>query len=140
MTDMPEIRPDTDAGVYQLLIEVGRPVAMQVGVLGECTFPAGRYVYCGSAQRNLRARITRHCRKHKNLFWHIDYLLAHPAVTVIGVETFAGGKHDECDLVARARRAGGRAIVRGFGAGDCPNKRKCGAHLIWMGTPRTAGG
>ena len=124
---------DGDAGVYRLLIEVVRPVCLQVGALRECAFPAGRYVYCGSAQRNLQARITRHCRKRKNRYWHIDYLLAHPAARVIAVETFPGGKHDECDLVARARRAGGRVLIPGFGAGDCPTKRTCGAHLIWMG-------
>lgn len=125
--------PDGDAGVYRLAIQVLRPLRLQVGALGECLFPAGRYVYCGSAQRNLRARITRHCRKRKNRHWHIDYLLAHPAVQVVGVETFAAGKHGECDLVARARRAGGRVVIPGFGAGDCQTRRVCGAHLIWTG-------
>jgi Uri superfamily endonuclease len=44
---------------YQLGIEVRRPVRIGVGRLGQFLFPAGRYVYTGSAKRNLEARIAR---------------------------------------------------------------------------------
>jgi Uri superfamily endonuclease len=47
---------------YQLLIEVPRPVRCTVGRLGKIGFPAGRYVYTGSAKRALEVRIARHLR------------------------------------------------------------------------------
>jgi hypothetical protein len=57
---------------YQLWIALRRPLDIEVGRLGVCRFPAGVYVYTGSAKRNLEARIARHCRKDKTLRWHID--------------------------------------------------------------------
>jgi len=122
-----------DSGVYRLTIELARPVRIRVGALGLREFPAGRYVYCGSAQRTLAARIARHRRKGKPKRWHIDYLLAHRAARVVDVEIFAGGKDGECRLVAQSRLAGGRVVVKGFGASDCPRKNVCGTHLLWMG-------
>ncbi|MGE5336851.1 MAG: DUF123 domain-containing protein, partial [Gemmatimonadota bacterium] len=61
---------------YQLLIEIARPLRCAIGRLGVFDFPAGRYLYTGSARRNLDARIARHLRGIKRLHWHIDYLLA----------------------------------------------------------------
>jgi len=129
----PECTDIPDAGVYGVTIELARSVRIRIGALGLCEFPAGRYVYCGSAQRNLAARIARHRRKRKTKRWHIDYLTSHPAAKVVDVETFVAGKDGECRLVAQSRRAGGRVVVKGFGASDCPRKGGCGAHLLWMG-------
>ena len=42
---------------YQLLIEVSEPLRLTIGQLGEFDFPAGRYVYTGTAKRNLEARV-----------------------------------------------------------------------------------
>ena len=111
-----------------------------MGKLGRFDFPAGLYVYCGSAQRNLPARIARHRRKRKAQRWHIDYLLAHRAARMVGVEVFRGPKADECRLVAQSRRAGGKVIVPGFGASDCRRKALCGAHLLCMGPARRPAG
>jgi Uri superfamily endonuclease len=61
---------------YQLVIEVPSAVRVQIGRLGEFEFPAGTYVYTGSARRNLEARLARPKRAEKQLRWHIDYLLA----------------------------------------------------------------
>jgi Uri superfamily endonuclease len=52
---------------YQLVIEVPAPVRCVVGRLGEVEFPAGVYVYTGSARRDLEARIARHLRPNKKL-------------------------------------------------------------------------
>jgi len=110
---------------YQLRIEVAQPLRCAVGRLGELDFPAGRYVYSGSAKRGLEARIARHLRRQKRLRWHIDYLLDAPGVRVIGV---VRSRRGECAL-NRATR--GRVLAAGFGASDC--RAGCGAHLKYLG-------
>jgi Uri superfamily endonuclease len=110
---------------YQLLIDVPRPVRVTVGSLGTFALPAGRYVYTGSAKRNLEARIARHLRPEKALRWHIDYLLAAPGVEVTQVRR---SSRDECRL---NQASPGRAVVPGFGASDC--NAGCGAHLKLLG-------
>lgn len=110
---------------YQLSIDVDRPVRVRVGRLGRFLFPAGRYVYTGSAKRNLEARIARHLRKEKALRWHIDWLLAAPGVVVVSVKRSG---ESECTL---NQRAGGSVVVPGFGASDC--RRGCRSHLRYLG-------
>lgn len=109
---------------YQLLIEVKAMVQISVGRLGLCRFPAGRYIYTGSAKRNLEARIARHLSREKRLHWHIDYLLLHPAVIVADVRRFYDG---ECEL---NRHTPGDIPVAGFGASDC--RAGCGSHLKFL--------
>lgn len=110
---------------YQLAIRVDRPATVTVGRLGTATFAPGRYVYTGSARRNMEARIARHLKKDKPLRWHVDYLLAHPHVRVEQVERLDA---DECAL---NRAAAGTIPVKGFGASDC--RAGCGAHLKYAG-------
>lgn len=110
---------------YQLLIEVETPITVAIGALGVQPLAAGRYVYTGSAKRNLRARIDRHRRQEKRLHWHIDYLLAHPRVRLREVETSSVA---ECDW---NRSVNGTIPVPGFGASDCRNG--CLSHLIFLG-------
>ncbi len=118
---------------YQLLIELPRAARLAVGRLGVFDFPAGRYVYTGSAKRNFEARIARHLRADKALRWHIDYLLAAPGARVVGVRRSSRG---ECALNATT---GGRVVVAGFGASDC--RAGCGSHLKWRGwSGRTTSG
>ncbi len=110
---------------YQLLIDVSQPLRCMVGRLGEFEFPVGRYVYTGSAKRNLDARIARHIRQEKALRWHIDYLLTARGVRIVEV---IRSRRGECAL----NRAGcGRILVVGFGASDC--RADCGAHLKYLG-------
>ncbi len=110
---------------YQLLIEVARPLRRAIGALGKVAFPAGRYVYTGSARRNLDARIARHLRREKTLRWHIDYLLASDGVRVVDV---IRSRRGECALNRTVR---GRIVAAGFGASDC--RAHCGAHLKYLG-------
>ena len=110
---------------YQLSIELSRPLRLSVGRLGEFEFPAGRYVYSGSAKRNLEARIARHLRKEKALRWHIDWLLVAPGVKVTAVRR---SQMEECRL---NQRSGGTIVAPGFGASDC--RAGCGSHLRYMG-------
>jgi Uri superfamily endonuclease len=110
---------------YQLIIEVRRPLWLQVGRLGTFRFPAGRYVYTGSARRSLEARIARHLSSRKRLRWHIDYLLAQRAVKVVRVRR---SRLDECQLNRSVR---GATPAAGFGASDC--EAGCGSHLKYRG-------
>ena len=52
---------------YQLIIELPRTIRFRAGALGPCRLAAGRYVYTGSARRNLEARIRRHLAGKKKL-------------------------------------------------------------------------
>ena len=109
---------------YQLLIEVTRPVRVRIGRLGEFDFPAGRYIYTGSARCNYEARVARHLRREKTLRWHIDYLLAAPDVRIIEVIRLS---KDECPI---NRSTPGSIPVPGFGASDC--RAGCGSHLKYL--------
>jgi sugar fermentation stimulation protein A len=104
---------------------------LRVGKLGVFAFPAGYYVYTGSAMRGLRARLDRHRRRRKKLWWHIDYLLRRAEiVTVIERPT---RRQMECALNRRVlEMAGARVAVRGFGSSDCT----CAAHLVYLGEER----
>ena len=106
---------------YQLHIHLSDACDIQIGRLGQFHFPAGDYIYTGSAKRNLQARIARHLRQEKTLRWHIDYLLAAPTATITRVATF---DNDECPL---NQGVDGVVIVPKFGASDC--RLGCGSHL-----------
>jgi Uri superfamily endonuclease len=51
----------------QLHIRLSQAVHLQIGRLGEFDFPAGDYVYTGSAKRDFEERIARHMRRDKVL-------------------------------------------------------------------------
>ncbi len=99
-----------------------RPLVVRIGALGKRRFPAGWYVYTGSAKRHLAARVERHLSLEKRLRWHIDHLLAHPDVQVAAVATAA---RPEC---AWHQALHGEVVVPGLGASDC--RAGCGAHLV----------
>lgn len=115
---------------YRLRIRLSAPLSVTVGRLGTFLFPAGDYVYTGSARRNFEARVARHCRcgtaeRPKPLRWHIDYLLAWDEATVLAVERLTVA---EC---AANRAVGGAVVAPGFGASDC--KAGCVSHLRYLG-------
>ncbi len=118
-------------GTYALLLELIPGTEITVGRLGTFLFPAGYYVYIGSAfgGGGLAARLARHHRRYKKLFWHIDYLLAH--ARIVDITTDASGKRLEC---AWARMMlgmpGVRIVARRLGASDC----KCPSHLLFLGS------
>lgn len=134
-------------GVYHLLLRLCEPAGIRVGRLGRFTFPAGYYVYTGSAMNGLEARIARHRRRRKKLRWHVDYLLRQARVMeAIAIpmtdrtEEMAGDKllpygagRFEC-----ARNGvvlslpGASVVVPRFGASDC----RCAAHLVYFGDAR----
>ncbi|MFP4052091.1 MAG: GIY-YIG nuclease family protein, partial [Thermoplasmata archaeon] len=62
-------------GIYTLVIELKEDKVIEVGAIGNIDFDKGYYVYVGSAQNGLEARIERHLSDEKKIHWHIDYLL-----------------------------------------------------------------
>jgi Uri superfamily endonuclease len=110
---------------YQLLIRLAEPVQTRIGRLGSFDFPAGRYVYTGSAKTNPEARIARHLAAEKRPHWHIDYLLGAPGASVAGTLRFGEA---ECAVNGSTE---GRILVPGFGASDC--RAGCGSHLKFLG-------
>ena len=67
-------------GAYQLLIRLDRDQTITVGRIGRFRFPAGYYVYTGSAMNGIEARVRRHLSSRKRIRWHIDYLLEHARI------------------------------------------------------------
>jgi len=113
-----------DSGLYQLVIRLREDRTIRVGRLGRFRFPAGTYVYTGSAKAGLEARISRHRRRGKKLKWHVDYLLKHAGI--LDVKRYPGDK-SECELNGKVERLpGSKPIVSGFGSSDC----SCIAHLF----------
>ena len=69
-----------DPGGYQLHLHLPKTARLKVGKLGVFLFPAGQYIYTGSALNGLGRRLARHKRRHKTLHWHIDYFLRYAAI------------------------------------------------------------
>ncbi len=110
---------------YRLFFSLHSDHTLTVGRLGTFEFPAGGYVYTGSAKKNMKQRLARHLSKNKKLRWHIDYLLTLKEVTVTRIELFARA---ECEVNAETR---GRTIAPGFGSSDC--RSHCVSHLKFLG-------
>jgi Uri superfamily endonuclease len=123
------------SGVYTLILFLQKEATVTIGRLGKQKFPKGYYVYTGSAlgkgSSNLKHRIARHLRKEKQLFWHIDYLLADENVSVETVVAAETNEDLECSLNSYLKNMEGAKIqVNGFGASDC--RKNCGSHLLYF--------
>jgi Uri superfamily endonuclease len=117
-----------EPGVYQLVLFLPEDITLRVGALGVFHFPAGRYVYTGSALGGLRARLARHLRTQKRLRWHIDYLLPHAVVE--DIRLFLTKERRECAINRQTLTLPhARVIARGFGSSDC----RCPTHLVYLG-------
>lgn len=106
---------------YQLHIIVLERCNIEIGKLGQFSFPPGLYIYTGSARKNIHARVVRHLSSKKKLRWHIDYLLNHPATQIIQVRF---SSDVECFL---NQQVDGQILIAGFGSSDC--RSGCGSHL-----------
>lgn len=117
-------------GTYALLLLLKPGKEIVVGKLGAFLFPEGYYAYVGSAlgPGGLAARVARHCRHDKKLFWHIDYVLAE--ARVVDLYYYVSEQPLECIWAGALRRMPGTGIVApGFGASDC----RCSSHLVFLG-------
>ena len=114
-------------GSYILAIRLEAGLRLTVGRLGNCDFPAGLYLYFGSALNGLAGRVGRHLRREKKLRWHVDYLTAAAGV---GQVWWAGDEtRRECSWAQAALQQGASVSVPGFGSSDC----RCSAHLLYLG-------
>lgn len=113
-----------DSGVYIAVFYLLIEQHITVGRRGRHRFRPGMYLYVGSAQKNLPARIERHARWQKPLRWHIDYLSV--KASMIGAIIVPGFRERECQLAAELEELYDLAVP-GFGASDC----RCGGHLFY---------
>lgn len=131
----PECGQVFDRGLYVFVMRLRTPDFIQVGALGHFHFPAGWYLYTGSASGNLHRRVERHWSLKKKVHWHIDYLataLDSEPVGAVLVPEDAG--LTECQLNQLAGQlVGGQVLAPGFGASDC--KAGCPAHLWFSLAP-----
>lgn len=123
-------------GAYALHLSVTSPRTLQIGRSGRFSFPAGDYIYLGSAlgPGGLKARLNHHLRGKGQPHWHIDYLLR--KAILIGCCYLETELRQEC-LWSQALASLPEASIPAprFGAGDCEaGGVKCPAHLISFGS------
>ena len=124
------VAPFTSSGVYQLFLRLPETATLQIGRLGKFDFPAGLYVYTGSAMGGIGARVARHLRTEKKKHWHIDYLLAQATIEAIAV--LSTKERMECLLhTALMQELEGKVVAARFGSSDC----RCPSHLGYLGEP-----
>ncbi len=122
-------------GIYTLIVFLSNDTQLKVGKLGIQTFPAGYYTYTGSAlgkgSSSLKQRVTRHLKKQKRKFWHIDFLLAHENATITTIIAVQTSRKLECKMNQYIReRLKTKIPVVDFGASDC--KENCKSHLLFF--------
>lgn len=112
-------------GSYLLVLELERAATLRVGRLGNRCFPAGWYVYVGSALGGLAQRVARHLRASPVRRWHVDYLRAEAEIREVLL--LPGVRRGECALAGAVLALPGASLpAPGFGASDC----RCRAHLV----------
>jgi Uri superfamily endonuclease len=122
-------------GSYALFLTLPQATHLAVGRLGTFDFPAGVYVYLGSAggPGGLRSRLAHHARIAARPQWHLDYFRPHARITggYLVEASRAGGLPLECAWSQQLLRLpGARPAAPGFGSADC--RSGCPAHLIWL--------
>ncbi len=110
-------------GAYILQIDLAEAAPVTIARRQPQVLPAGRYLYCGSANGpgGLKSRLARHMRKRKPVHWHIDQLTERG--TVAGSWIVLKGR--ECDLVSMLGQL--PMPIPGFGSSDCA---RCRSHLL----------
>ena len=116
-------RENHDGGDYMIVLHLDKDMDISIGSQGLRYFPAGYYVYVGSAKRNLAARIARHRRQRKQFHWHIDYLRQKAEIVAdIPIRTADDLEHD---LAGAVNNLADWRIDQ-FGCTDC----QCASHLF----------
>jgi len=123
-------------GAYVLELYLPQEASIVIGRLGERCFPAGAYLYLGSARGpgGLKGRLNRHLQPDKAgpLHWHIDYLRCIAQVRAIAYlvqqEIYPTEPLECLWSQALVQDPGSSVPLPGFGASDC--RLGCPAHLI----------
>ncbi|UCE42531.1 MAG: GIY-YIG nuclease family protein [Candidatus Aminicenantes bacterium] len=118
---------EQDNGMYVLFISLAETQKIKPGKLPAVDYKNGTYLYIGRARTGLQARIKRHLRNQKKLFWHIDYLLQKAKIVDIWIrqDYFA-----ECKIAREIEnfRPAAPKTIQGFGSSDCG----CRGHLFYF--------
>jgi Uri superfamily endonuclease len=118
-----------DSGTYQLQILVQSGFSISVGAIGIVKFKTGKYIYTGRASKYLKQRIIRHCKKEKQIRWHIDFLTSRPEVKIQSVTIISQDPNKECKVNQDIEKLAGSVIpINGFGSSDCMSG--CKSHLV----------
>ncbi len=119
-----------EPGYYALIIMLRRELEITTRGGKRFHLKPGLYVYIGSARGpgGIRARVARHLRRDKRLFWHIDYVTSSPEAEIIGVVSMRGAERDMESLLSR-RLAELLEPIHGFGSTD----KRDPAHLFYCG-------
>lgn len=117
----------SEKGIYCLIFE-NNACKINIGKKGEFSFPAGFYIYVGSALgagglKRLERHINFSRKKDKNPRWHVDYLHLSPSFRLDSAVYAHTSSRLECQLAS----AIGGDLVPGFGCTDCV----CQAHLFY---------
>lgn len=121
------------SGVYTLVLGITEDLSLRVGALGVMEFPTGLYAYTGSALGvgGLDARISRHLRRAKKVFWHIDHLTSGWGVGVLAFVKAEARRRMECEVNGAIFSRLGATPFSGFGSSDC--RASCLGHLLGLG-------
>lgn len=117
---------NSQTGTYALILRSRSTATVQVGRWARIGIHPGYYVYVGSAfgPGGVRARVLRHCRKHKRRHWHVDHLSALLSpVCAWYCHASARLEHRWANAFAQMH---GFTAVPGFGCSDCA----CHSHLF----------
>lgn len=105
-----------DRGSYLIVLHLPVEQTITVGALGVRMFPAGYYVYVGSAMQHLSQRVARHrVRRRKRKHWHIDYF--REVADYIGTYAIREPQRREEEL-AEAIETVAVESISGFGSSD----------------------
>jgi Uri superfamily endonuclease len=128
----------TGRGSYALFLRLPEPAHLAVGRLGAFDFPAGMYVYLGSANgpSGLRARLAHHARIAAHPQWHLDYFRPYAQITggFVAEGIPAAALPLECTWSQQLLRLpGAHPAAPGFGSADC--RCGCPAHFMLIASP-----
>jgi len=88
-----------NSGIYVLEIFAKKNFSVRIKRFADRIFSAGYYYYVGSAQKNLKQRLTRHLKKNKIIHWHIDHITSINTNSVKSIFLSTGSKKNlECEL------------------------------------------
>lgn len=121
-------------GYYVLFIEVSSDCRVTTRGGKVFDIKPGIYAYLGSAfgRGGLFSRISRHLKKEKNLFWHIDYLLDCKHARILSYLIIPCSEKVKIDYESSLSQYLSKIIkpVKGFGSSD---KHRDVSHLFYCG-------
>ncbi len=118
-------------GTYTILLALRRTLRLSFGKLGCARLGRGYYLYTGSALGrgavSLEGRLSRHNRRVKKAWWHIDYLTSRPECVLTAAVYLTSGTRLECKINRSVCiELNVELILSGLGSSDC----KCSSHLV----------